>query len=153
MKSHIVVHHSLTKDGMVVNTGAIRDYHKNVHKWNDIGYHYLIELVGDEYEVFVGRMPDQPGAHCKELGMNTRGYGVCLVGNFDLAPPPDAQMDKLIELLRYLMRQDHIPVFNVLGHREVGIRAGFDWTKGEYKTCPGIRFDMMHLRDLLNNGV
>lgn len=148
-KTHIVVHHSLTADSGTVSWDAIRRYHIQTNGWEDIGYHYGIELVGSEYEVMVGRMPDEDGAHCKELGMNRVAYGICCVGNFDQTIPPYLMMDKLIGLMLYLMRQDHIPAERVWGHREIGLQAGFDWRLGQYKTCPGVQFDMGRLRAIL----
>lgn len=149
MKKYIVIHHSLTEDSGTVSWGAIRKYHMNEKGWRDIGYHFGIELVNDAYEVFAGRMPDIHGAHCEELHMNEEAYGICVVGNFDMAAPRGDQVKKLIELCRYLIRLDKIPVPNVLGHREVGLRAGFDWQKGQYKSCPGKLFDMKILRGML----
>jgi hypothetical protein len=151
MKDHIVIHHSLTRDGSTVNWQAIRRFHTTHPKylWDDIGYHFGIELVRDEHEILVGRMPNKPGAHCREMGMNTRAYGICVVGNFDEEAPPAAAIDKLVGLCRYLMLVDHIPALNVLGHREVGMFAGFNWQEGEYKSCPGRQFDVGAIRGYL----
>lgn len=145
MKHYIVIHHSLTADGKTVNWQAIRRYHVIERGWDDIGYHYGIEKVGDTYEILLGRLPDQHGAHCKELGMNTFGYGICLVGNFDEAPPPAEQVDIAVGLVRYLMRQDAISVDHVLGHGEVQKLAGYD----QVKSCPGKLFDMNKFRSYL----
>ena len=150
MKTHIVLHHSLTKDGDTVSWGAIRDYHVGVYEWEDIGYHFGVELIGDEYEILLGRMPDQEGAHCRELHMNTFGIGICMVGNFDTGPPHPYQMDKTVELVRHLMRAHHIPRENVIGHREAGLLAGYDWRLGQYKSCPGSFFDLNHFRSYLD---
>lgn len=147
-KEWIIVHHSLTRDGSTVSWDAIRRYHKSLG-WDDIGYHYGVELVNDKYEILMGRMPNEKGAHTKELNMNSVGIGICCVGNFDLGPPPQEQMDKLIELVRWLQSDFHITKSHVLGHREVGALVGFDWTKGNYKSCPGKRFDMNKLRSYL----
>lgn len=78
--------------------------------------------------------------------MNQLGFGVCLVGNFDEEVPPEAALVKLREVVRYLMRAHEIPPRNVLGHREIGLRAGFDWTKGQYKSCPGRMFSLEEFR-------
>ena len=35
----------------------------------------------------------------------------------------------------------NIPQEHVIGHRDAGLMAGFDWRRGQYKTCPGRLFD------------
>lgn len=145
----IIIHHSATRDGRTFSWGAIRNYHIQEKNWVDIGYHAGVELVGDQYETVFGRMLDEEGAHCKEFGMNWLGFGVCLVGNYDEAPPPEPALTKLRDLVRWLMRAYDIPARNVMGHREVGLKAGFDWQNGQYKSCPGALFDLDAFRDNL----
>jgi N-acetylmuramoyl-L-alanine amidase len=142
----IIIHHSATKDGATFSWSAIREYHVHTKEWVDIGYHFGVEQVGDGYEVMLGRMPDEEGAHTKELAMNQLGFGVCLVGNFDTEAPADAALVKLRDVVRWLMRAYEIPTRNILGHREIGLRAGFDWEKGQYKSCPGKLFSMEDFR-------
>lgn len=149
--SYIIIHHSLTDDNKHVSWGAIRKYHKGLvegspYKMNDIGYHFGLELVDDQIEVLLGRLPYSIGAHTKELSMNTKSIGVCCIGNFDKYEPSSRMVDKLVWLLNYLRHEFAIPVNQILGHREVGMMAGFDWTKGQYKTCPGKLFDMDMIR-------
>jgi N-acetyl-anhydromuramyl-L-alanine amidase AmpD len=81
--------------------------------------------------------------------MNYIGIGVVLVGNFDMAPPKAEQTDKLVELIRWLQKDYRISRSHVLGHREVGALAGYDWTEGQFKSCPGRYFDMNKLRGYL----
>jgi hypothetical protein len=149
----IIIHHSATRDGETFSWGAIRRYHTapppQGRGWVDVGYHVGVEQVGDTFEAMFGRMLDEEGAHTKELAMNTLGLGVCLVGNFEEAAPSDAALAKLREVVRWLMRAYEIPPRNVLGHREIGMRAGFDWQHGQYKSCPGKMFDMQEFRDSL----
>jgi hypothetical protein len=145
----IIIHHSATLDGRTFSWAAIRRYHIQERGWNDIGYHVGVELVNDGYEATLGRMLDVEGAHCKELGMNQLGIGVCLVGNFDAVSPPEEGLKKLREVVRWLMRLYDIPPRNILGHREAGLRAGFDWEKSQYKSCPGKLFDMDAFRQSL----
>lgn len=141
--SYVMIHHSLTKDGHVVDTSAIRRYHMEEKGWSEIGYHFLVELVNGHYEVMVGRSLDRSGAHCKEDQMNHRAIGICCVGNFDLAPPPERQIAALHDLVQGLLFQFGIPAANVLGHRE----------RAPYKTCPGTQFDLDAFRDSLVGGV
>ncbi|MBW1666861.1 MAG: N-acetylmuramoyl-L-alanine amidase [Deltaproteobacteria bacterium] len=136
---YIIIHHSLTKDGATVSWGAIRRYHTQTLGWRDIGYHFGIELVGEHYEILMGRLPNEVGAHCKERGMNRMSLGVCCVGNFDLRRPPDAQWEACLRLTRFLMDSYNIAADHVLGHRELAT----------YKSCPGRLWDMSRFRSLL----
>jgi len=141
---YIMLHHSLTKDGATVSWQAIRRYHKETMGWRDIGYHFGIELIGDNpppsplnlrgelkggYEILVGRPLDQEGAHC--VGMNQKAIGICFVGNFDESEVPPEQWKKGIELVRSLLKLLDIPIRYVVGHRDYAA-----------KTCPGKLFDM-----------
>lgn len=134
---YIVIHHSLTKDGTTVSWGAIRDYHTKTLGWKDIGYHWGIERAGRRHEILVGRMPNEAGAHTR--GYNHEALGICLVGNFDLYPPPKAALRLLQKLVLWLMGEYNIPVENVVGHRELDSR----------KTCPGKLFDLEAFRESL----
>jgi N-acetyl-anhydromuramyl-L-alanine amidase AmpD len=147
---YLIVHHSLTKDGIVVDWDAIRKYHREVNGWSDIGYHYGIERVGKGLLLQVGRPEAEPGAHTKEMHMNSKSLGICVVGNFDLAPPGLEVLRFLAEIVKRKIAEYGIPVQSVLGHREVGAMAGFDWRKGEYKSCPGKYFPMDTLRAMLS---
>jgi len=151
--THIIIHHSLTKDGETVNWQAIRRYHTSYRKdgkilteeharslikdgvsvelpWSDIGYHAGIELVNEDYEVLQGRMFNVPGGHCKQQNMNYKSIGICLVGNFDLISPPPAQLSLLINYVRSLMDLLYIPPTCVHPHSEFA----------SYKSCPGTKF-------------
>lgn len=143
-KTHVMLHHSLTRDSQTVSWGAIRRYHVETLGWTDIGYHVGVEQVGDGYEVFLGRDWDDVGAHCKQSGMNAKAIGLCLVGNFDLAPPPPAQWDQAVHLVRFLCRSylsTHPLTPNEIVGRVVGHREFCD-----YKTCPGSQFDLAAFR-------
>lgn len=147
--SYIILHHSLTKDGSVNDWEAIRRYHKETNGWADIGYNLGIEEVDGQLVVQTGRRIGTPGAHTKEMGMNSKGVGICVVGNYDLAPPSLRYLYLLRDLCWTVMVNWSIPVEHVLGHRDVGMMAGYDWRKGEYKSCPGKLFPLSGLKDLL----
>jgi len=179
---YIVIHHSLTKDGLIVDWDAIRRYHKsfryqgnivspeeaavlrkNGHNvespWTDIGYHYGVERVKGELTTQMGRRVDLEGAHAKEMGMNSKSIGICVVGNFDVVPPDALTVNYLRDLIYALMANYPITSNRVIGHRDVGLMAGLDWTKigaggvREFKTCPGIMFPMHGLQIELKGGL
>ena len=154
---YIILHHSATKDGLVVDTQAIRRYHtsyayegqiikktnalalieqgKQVKKpWEAIGYHWLCEKVNDHYEIIMGRMPNTVGAHT--VGYNHNSWGVCAVGNFDSEAPPPDQWDMLVKLCSWIVTDKNIKVSNIKGHRDFA-----------NKTCPGTMFDLQRFRD------
>jgi len=139
MWRYILIHHSLTKDSKTVSWQAIRKFHINERGWRDIGYHFGIELVNDEYEILCGRPLDMPGAHCRESGMNRKAIGICCVGNYDEEEPKEEMLKRLASLCRWLMRTYDIPKERVLGHRDFA----------EYKSCPGKMFDLDRLRKSL----
>lgn len=140
----IVLHHSLTADGNLVNWNAIRNYHVNELGWKDIGYHFGIEKVRDHYEVLVGRMMNETGAHTKQNNMNRQSIGICLIGNFDETEVPPEQYSLALRLVKSLIEVTGVYSGRIYGHREF---AG-------YKSCPGKKFDLTKFRkDLFKIGV
>jgi len=165
---YIVLHHSATQDGPTVSWPAIERFHREERGWRDIGYHAGVEqvlalppltssaLAPYAWQGLVGRPPGAVAAACQEAGMNSKGLHLCLVGNFDLAPPP-------LRLLEVAARRFIIPWMSeygitpdrVIGHRDAGLMAGFDWRVmgpigvRQYKTCPGLRFDLELVRRMV----
>ena len=137
MYTHIVIHHSLTKDSETVSWNAIRRYHMDIKGWRDIGYNFGIELIKDHYEILFGRMLGERGAHCIQEEMNRFGIGICMIGNFDTRRPDGGQWSLAQKLCKAMMKLYSIPVENVKGHTELY----------PAKTCPGRMFDMHQFRD------
>ena len=132
---NIIIHHSLTKDGKTVSWDDIRKYHKSLG-WRTIGYHYGIELVNDDYEIFVGRMMNESGAHCKQQGMNYKSLGICCIGNFDVDSVPKKQWQTCLKLVRSLVDILRLSLDNIYGHNEFA----------HYKSCPGNNWSMKEFR-------
>lgn len=134
-----MLHHSLTADGRSVSWGAIRRYHKS-KKWRDIGYHYGVELVNEDYEVLLGRPEGWLGAACLEGKMNEQAFHVCCVGNFDLMVPSEQMLTVLVDrLLVPLVEKHKISPDAIVGHREYAT----------YKSCPGKLFDVEKVKRMV----
>lgn len=112
----IIVHCTGTKPDKNLGVNQIRAFHRDVYKWKDIGYHFLVRLDGIIEE---GRPLGEIGAHCK--GFNKYSIGVCYVGGlnpFTRLPEDtrtDAQKAALEKLIDNLCSSYHCRVF---GHRD-----------------------------------
>ena len=115
----VVVHHSALE--MYDGPQAIQRLHMRQRGWADIGYHYLVDGLGQLYE---GRPLNIRGAHTG--GFNTGSVGVCLLGNFDVVEPAAAQLATLRALAGYL--RDAFTVTHMAGHRDF---------QPEATSCPG----------------
>jgi hypothetical protein len=136
----IVIHHSAT------TTGGAAGFDK-MHKakgWDELGYHFVVGNGTDtrDGQVEVGsRWPRQKwGAHAKtpDNRFNDFGIGICLVGNFDISKPTDAQMKSLAKLTAHLMKSYRIPADRVVGHGETGNPT----------VCPGRMMNIAQVRQL-----
>lgn len=136
--THIVMHHSLTKDQQVVDWDAITRYHTKTKGWRFNGYNSGVEIVNGKLEVMIGRPLNIDGAHT--YGMNDKAIGICVIGAYDYAPPHKEKLKVLVVLVKKYMKVFNIPKENVIGHREV---------PNTTKTCPGTKFDMDKFRSLL----
>lgn len=127
---YIIIHCSATPEGRDVGIEEVRQWHLN-RGWNDIGYHYFIELDG---QCKPGRPEDIAGAHA--YGYNQDSLGVCYAGGVDADMKPkdtrtECQKDQLLSLLKYL--KEKYPKAQIIGHRDVSNKAcpSFD-AKSEY---------------------
>ena len=128
--TELIVHCADTPEGRDVRAAEIRKWHK-AKGWNDIGYHYVIDIDGT---VEPGRPVEQMGAHC--ASHNTNSIGICYVGGCDAKGKPkdtrtDAQKASLLLLLKFLKAQH--PDAKIYGHRDFAAKACpcFD-AKAEY---------------------
>lgn len=142
---YIIIHHSFTNDGQVVDWTAIKNWHtgrniKSPYCWHDIGYHVGLEFVKGVLTYQVGRSLDHDGAHCR--GRNHDAIGICLIGNYDIVEPTHHQYFYLASLCRRYMEKFYIPVHRILGHRSYS-----------EKSCPGEKFNIVKLRNYIKGNI
>lgn len=131
--TYIVIHHTATDAG---NAHSIDSLHHRRGFGNGLGYHFLIDNGTD------GKMPGQievgprwvkqmDGAHANADGMNQKGIGIALVGNFSETQVSQGQMNALVFLVQTLQQYYRIPDQNVIRHSDV---------YGKNTECPGLNF-------------
>lgn len=131
----IVLHHSTSVDHPTLDWQGIRRYHIVDRGYKDCGYHFGIEQVNEGFEIVVGRMVNEIGAHCVAKGVNRRSIGICFIGDFTNQPPTERQWELGVRLVTGLCILGDIPATNIYGHRE--------WANTE---CPGKAFDLGKFR-------
>ena len=124
----IIVHCSATPEGRDVSTEEIKRWHTEERGWDDIGYHWVVELDSSIKE---GRNEEISGAHCR--GQNSNSIGVCYVGGSDAeGKPKDTRTPDQKEALAKLLSdlKDKYPDANIYGHRDFANKAcpSFDAT-------------------------
>lgn len=124
----LYIHHS--ESPLSTTVSDIRRWHVQENKWSDIGYHYILTANGTLEQ---GRPVEQAGAHVQ--GDNATSIGLCVIGDFDVAPPTNEQIEALEWFIPQLCTEFGITKDNVFGHRD-----GPNVTK----TCPGkFLYDML----------
>jgi N-acetylmuramoyl-L-alanine amidase len=126
---YIVLHHSGSNQSTIE---GIYDWHVRCKGWEAIGYHFIVMRSG---AIYIGERWNQQmqGAHCKGP-RNEDGIGVCLIGNFDIALPSDAQVRSACHLIEELQINLQIDSTHVIDHRDEGATA-----------CPGKMFSAKSL--------
>lgn len=148
--THIMLHHSATQDSGTVSWTAIEKFHKETQGWNDIGYHFGIELVINpyinhylsryKYQALLGRPVSEFAAACPQGDMNRKAIHICCVGDYDLEIPEDTLYERLVHrLVRPLVKEYKISINNIVGHRNFN----------PAKSCPGKNFDIEKVKFLL----
>jgi len=131
----VTVHHSATIDDRVLNYPAIYRYHTENKGWSDIGYHAVVEMSSRGPVGLFGRPTTIFGAHAR--GHNDT-LGICIVGNYDIHPPPQILTDLAI-------RRVIVPWCLAFGFTERQVK-GHREHHGVVKTCPGSLFDLDRFR-------
>jgi N-acetylmuramoyl-L-alanine amidase len=142
----LMLHHSLTSDGKTVSVPAIRRYHIQQMGMVMEGYHGFVELAGDDYEAILGRplnwmdAEGHRGAACPQGDMNKIAIHICLIGNFDMQPPPPRQLEVFREKF-WLPWADMFGLTpaDIVFHREFA----------PWKSCPGKQLTRAYLAQFI----
>ena len=118
----IILHCSATREGQDIRANTIREWHKQ-RGFEDIGYHYLIDLDG---KIEKGRPEEMVGAHC--TGHNSDSIGICYIGGCDKSmnakdTRTEAQKHTLLDLVYLLLENYHLKINNVHAHNEYAPKA------------------------------
>lgn len=118
-KTHIIIHHSLTKTG---SAEAYARHHVDVNGWPGIGYQFVIEQDGTIKQC------QNISANSYHVGdHNKYCVGICLTGDFRTQEPTAAQKRSLCWLVSYLQKT-YPQLKTVKGHSDL---KGYEW-----KDCP-----------------
>lgn len=140
---YIIVHHSASDKGNALDINAIHQK----KGWEGIGYHFVIDngTIGKadgQIEASPRWIKQKDGAHCQASGMNYKGIGICLVGNFSKDRVSQAQMSSLVYLVNTLAKYYNIPESRIMGHGQVS---------GAATECPGKFFPWSEFRARLGS--
>ena len=131
----VVIHCSATRAkwmetaGIKAKTDEIRRWHVEEKKYDDVGYHWLIDRDGS---IARGREPEIQGAHAGPQ-WNRRSLGICLIGGYGCSAndrfadhftaPQNQELRRLIGEMKEIHGE-----LNVIGHNDVANREcpGFD---------------------------
>lgn len=134
---YIVIHHTASSSGSVESIHELHSKKKDKsgNSWLGIGYHFVIGngngMPDGQIETTFRWREQMHGAHAGAKKYNQQGIGICLVGNFEEAPPTEAQLSAVKKLVGTLKNEYKIAGENVQGHRDVKATA-----------CPGKYFPM-----------
>lgn len=136
LTKRLVVHHSAS----ALNT-LIEDIHRwhLGRNWAGIGYHYIIYPNGSIYR---GRPEWAKGAHAYQDRYhdgNKDGIGVCLIGDFTIMLPTEAQLTSLVWLTHDIKKR--YPDIEVVKHSDVMATE-----------CPGLHFPWSSFKKRLEGG-
>lgn len=134
-KEYIVLHHSAGVDHPTLpDFDSIRNYHMKTRGYRDIGYHWVVEKVGNVLVAKKGRPEKDDAAACP--GMNTRAIHICCVGNFMVETPTPELYRFVAGLCKDIATR--WPIKYIGGHRDYYATA-----------CPGANFDVGVIENLI----
>jgi N-acetyl-anhydromuramyl-L-alanine amidase AmpD len=127
--THLTIHHSAAPGNVALET--IARHHVNNNNWPGIGYHFCVEPDGTIYQV---NKLETMSYHAGDVNGYT--VGICLEGDFrkGVIPTP-LQIQNAAHLAAWLATKLHIPVDNIMGHKEFPKNPtecpGDEWATGK----------------------
>jgi hypothetical protein len=88
-------------------------FHRNVNRWNDIGYNFLVDRYGQVFEGRAGGM-GAPVVGAQAGGFNLFSTGIAAIGTFSSARFPAAGINSMAELLAWKLSQLGIPAIGTV---------------------------------------
>lgn len=102
-----------TLQGSMSRVRGAQQYHASLG-WSDIGYSWLVDNMGN---VFEGRGWNHTGAHT--YGWNSKGYGICWLGDSNVSPPSDKALAAIAEVIKMGISEGWIsPNPTIVAHRD-----------------------------------
>ena len=152
----IIIHHTaqdlrdMNDDGIMNGTDyrlalqAIYTFHTISRGWGDIGYHYLVDPLGNVYQ---GRAGDDKVIGGHVLCQNSNTIGISVMGNFQKDLVPKRAFLALTELVKSLVQRYQINpkgesqfrgaiIPNISTHTEIGEATAAVIGRGR-TACPG----------------
>lgn len=133
---YVVVHHSATEEGSYADIDA--EHRKLLGSADGCGYHFVIGNgtgSGDgQIEVSQRWVKQKHGVHCRNArraDIDEYGIGVCLIGDFEKAPPTPRQQAALKALIAYLSEKYRIDQARMETHSHMAATP---------TVCPGKHF-------------
>lgn len=123
------IHHSAGSP--IRNAFDYANMHIKDHDWPGVGYHFVILKSGH-----IQWCGDYDTARANTKNYNTCCIGICLAGNFLLAPPTREQLAALNELMAFLKDMFKTIKF-IKGHYEFPTNS---------TSCPGMKMDIIRKR-------
>ena len=124
------------------NVRAIQNYHMDVNGWCDVGYHFLVDKLGNIFEGRSGSMTSLPrGSHDS---VNDQSFGFCIMGYYHTPnnnTPTGPLRDSLYDVIAWRMPSAWSPYGSSTygGVAGVPVLAGHRNVKST--ACPG---DLMY---------
>ena len=128
----IILHCSATKEGKDYKAADIKKWHLQ-QKWEDIGYHFVLDLDGT---IETGRDERMIGAHTS--GQNSDSIGICYVGGCDNNMKPKdtrtkEQKQSMYSLVYKLLTKYKLNLSNVYCHNQFANKACPSFSIGTFK--------------------